>query len=156
MRGMCPATATSTPPRNLGALLSLVRSEVVRALERDIAEHGIDLRYSQFMALKTLARTGPMSAGELARALDHDGGAMTRLLDQLEARGYLRRQPNEQDRRALRIELTRAGKTVCKQLSVCSDRVLAAAQGSLNANEQLQLHDYLQRVLHTLRTKAPI
>jgi DNA-binding MarR family transcriptional regulator len=82
-----------------------------------------------------------------------DGGAMTRQIDQLERKGYLRRCPHEQDRRALRIELTAAGDAMWQQLTDCNERVLAAAQRSLDMTEQAQLHDYLERVLRALRDK---
>lgn len=155
IRDMVSAPASPpVPTESLGMLLGQVRSEVVRALERELVTQGVDLRFSQFQALKHLFRDGPMSAGDLARSLSHDRGAMTRLLDQLEARGYLLRQPDAHDRRALRIELTPAGRKLCRQLTGCGDRVMAVAQRSLKAGERAQLHDYLQRVLHTLRTDS--
>lgn len=94
-------------PDGLGVLVGSVRGEIVRRLEADLARMGVDLRFTQFLVLKRLAAMGTTSATELARAADMDGGAMTRLLDQLEKKGYLRRRPHEQDRRALRIELHR-------------------------------------------------
>lgn len=139
---------------NLGVLLGLVRGELVRDIEAEMAELGMDLRFNQFLIIKRLALIGPMSATELARAVELDGGAMTRQLDQLEKKGYLRRCPHEQDRRALRIELTEAGTAVWNQLSDCNDRVLAAAQRSLNDVEKNQLHEYLARVLRALRDKT--
>ena len=145
--------AFATPRESLGILLGLVRAEMVRAMEAELAARNVDLRFTQFLILKRLARLGPMSASELARAVELDGGAMTRQLDQLEHKGYLRRCPHEQDRRALRIELTAAGDDTWKQLTDCNDRVLAAAQRSLDEAEQAQLHDYLERVLHALRDK---
>lgn len=146
---------TSQLPReeSLGVLLGLVRSEIVRAMEGELANMGVDLRFTQFLILKRLARLGPMSASELARSVELDGGAMTRQLDQLERKGYLRRCPHAQDRRALRIELTDAGDTLWHQLDDCNERVLTAAQRSLSNTEQTQLHDYLERVLHALRDK---
>ncbi|HET6588030.1 MAG TPA: MarR family transcriptional regulator [Oleiagrimonas sp.] len=149
---MCPTTPTcDKPPESLGILLGLVKSELVRALEQEIAEQGVELRFSQVQALKRLNLVGPMSAGELARSLGHDGGALTRLLDQLEEKGYLRRKPDPQDRRALRIELTASGKSLCRELGGCSDRVMNAAQKSLSKDERRHLIDYLQRILTTLR-----
>lgn len=139
---------------NLGVLLGLVRGEIVRDIEAEMAELGMDLRFNQFLIIKRLALIGPMSATELARAVELDGGAMTRQLDQLEKKGYLRRCPHEQDRRALRIELTEAGTAVWNQLSDCNERVLAAAQRSLNDVEKNQLHEYLARVLRALRDKT--
>jgi DNA-binding MarR family transcriptional regulator len=145
--------AFTTPQESLGVLLGLVRSEIVRAMETELAALGVDLRFTQFLILKRLARLGPMSASELARSVELDGGAMTRQLDQLERKGYLRRCPHEQDRRALRIELTDAGTALWQQLTDCNERVLEAAQRSLSEDERSRLHDYLARVLHALRTK---
>lgn len=142
-----------SPKESLGVLLGLVRAEMVRAMEAELARTGADLRFTQFLILKRLARLGPMSASELARAVELDGGAMTRQLDQIERKGYLRRCPHEQDRRALRIELTEAGHAIWQQLTDCNERVLNAAQRSLDDAEQAQLHDYLERVLHALRDK---
>lgn len=144
---------TPTSQESLGTLLSLVRAELVRSLEAEIAAKKLDLRFTQFLILKRLASLGPMTATELARAVELDGGAMTRQLDQLEGRGLLRRCPHEQDRRALRIELTEAGDQFWKQLSGCNERVLQAAQRTLTDTESAQLHDYLERVLRALREK---
>jgi len=139
---------------SLGMLITMVRSEIVRAIEAELASQGLDLSFTQYLILKKSQQLGAVSATELARAVELDGGAMTRQLDQLERKGYLRRSPHEQDRRALRIELTEAGHTVWQNTaSVCSQRVMNAAQRSLNPAEQTQLHDYLERMLQALRDK---
>ena len=154
MRGMVSdSLAFAHPQESLGVLLGLVRSEIVRAMEAELAALGVDLRFTQFLILKRLARLGPMTASELARSVELDGGAMTRQLDHLEGRGYLRRCPHEQDRRALRIELTEQGTALWEQLTDCNEHVLEAAQRSLNEAERKRLHDYLSRVLHALRDK---
>ncbi len=137
----------------LGVLIGAVRAELVRSLEADLAAQGVGLRFTQFLSLKRLAAAGPMSATELARAVDLDGGAMTRLLDQLETKGYLRRHPHEQDRRALRIELTEAGEALWAHMDECNTRMLERAQRKLDAGERERLRDYLERVLNTLREK---
>lgn len=144
---------TPTAQESLGVLIGLVRAELVRGIEAEIAAKGLDLRFTQFLILKRLFLLGPMSATELARSVELDGGAMTRQLDQLESRGLLRRCPHEQDRRALRIELTDAGSEIWKELTGCNERVLQAAQRSLSDIESERLHDYLERVLRALRDK---
>ncbi len=160
MRGMkqsLPSTSSVTgesPASSLGMLVTMVRTEMVRAIEKELASQGLDLSFTQYLILKKAQQLGAVSATELARAVELDGGAMTRQLDQLERKGYLRRSPHEQDRRALRIELTNAGSTVWQNTaSVCSQRVMDAAQNSMSKTEQAQLHDYLERVLHALRDK---
>jgi DNA-binding MarR family transcriptional regulator len=161
MPGMKPTPPLSTSSitgeshaSSLGMLLTMVRSEMVRAIETELTSQGLDLSFTQYLILKKAQQLGAVSATELARAVELDGGAMTRQLDQLERKGYLRRSPHEQDRRALRIELTNAGSTVWQNTaSVCSQRVMDAAQSSMSKTEQAQLHDYLERVLHALRDK---
>ena len=66
--------------QTLGSLLGMVRSELVRAMEAELATVGVDLRFTPFLILKRLGVYGPMSASELARSVDLDGGAMTRQL----------------------------------------------------------------------------
>lgn len=151
-RNTCPTDDAQAP--SLGMLLTMVRSEIVRAIEAELSSQGADLSFTQFLILKKADLLGAVSATELARAVELDGGAMTRQLDQLERKGYLRRAPHELDRRALRIELTDAGMAIWQNTaSGCSQRVMNAAQRSLNKTEQSQLHDYLERVLLALRDK---
>ncbi|KQZ80251.1 MarR family transcriptional regulator [Rhodanobacter sp. Root561] len=141
-------------PPSLGMLLNMVRSEIVRAVEAELAKQDLDLSFTQFLILKKAHQLGAVSATELARAVELDGGAMTRQLDQLERKGLLRRTPHAQDRRALRIELTSAGNAVWQNsASLCSERVMTAAQRSMTSTEQARLHDYLGRVLSALRDK---
>ncbi len=162
MRGMNDITHPANSPLGrpgdaptLGMLLAMVRSEMVRAIEAEMSNQGLDLSFTQYLIIKKAQQLGAMSATELARAVELDGGAMTRQLDQLERKGLLRRSPHAQDRRALRIELTEAGHTAWQNTaSVCSQRVMNAAQASLSRTEQSQLHDYLERVLYTLRDKT--
>ena len=142
---------TPTSQESLGVLIGLVRTELVRGIEAEIAAKGLGLRFTQFLILKRLADLGSMTATELARSVELDGGAMTRQLDQLEGKGYLRRCPHEQDRRALRIELTEEGAAQYQQLTTCKERVLEAAQRSLSEEERRRLHDYLNRLLRALR-----
>ncbi|HET7570980.1 MAG TPA: MarR family transcriptional regulator [Gammaproteobacteria bacterium] len=149
---MCPATRdTEKLPESMGVLLRLVKSELMCAMEEELTAQGVDLRHSQVHALRCLYLSGPMSAGELARALAYDAGAMTRLLDQLEERGYLHRRPDPDDRRALRIELSTSGTALVRKLADYKERVLDRALGALDDEERRRLTDYLQRVLITLR-----
>jgi DNA-binding MarR family transcriptional regulator len=149
-----PTGTPAAPRATLSMLLAMVRSELVRALEAEFARQNVDLSFTQYLILKKAEQLGPVSATELARSVELDGGAMTRQLDQLERKGYLLRTPHAQDRRALRIELTDAGRTLWQDTAlVCSDRVMAAAQRSLDKTESAQLQDYLERVLLSLRDK---
>jgi DNA-binding MarR family transcriptional regulator len=90
----------------------------------------------------------------LAKSLCYDAGALTRMLDQLEQRGYLERHPHPDDRRALRIVLSRSGSALGEQLIAISEDVLDHALSDLSEEEQRQLADYMRRMLATLRAES--
>ncbi|MFO1307110.1 MAG: MarR family winged helix-turn-helix transcriptional regulator [Burkholderiales bacterium] len=71
-----------------------------------MAESG--LRVTQFSLMRTLARQGTARISDLARAYLLDRTAMTRTLDPLVARGYVRIAPGR-DARTREVTLTREG-----------------------------------------------
>lgn len=78
----------------------------------------------QLWAMKTLARSGPVPVGELARELAVHQSTVSVLVDRLEARGLLRRVRRPPDRRVVSLELTNAGVKLAQ-------RAPEAAQGRL-------------------------
>ena len=60
----------------------------------------------QFAALKHLGEGAASSAADLCRFMQYDTGAMTRILDRLEAKGLVRRERSREDRRTVVLRLT--------------------------------------------------
>ena len=87
---------------------------------------------------------------ECARAAQLHPGAMTRLLDKLEAQGWVGRVTDPQDRRALHIDLTPDGRRRWEAVSDCGRRVHARAMQGLDDAEQARLMDLLGRVRENL------
>lgn len=144
-------SASHTHPEGVGALVGQVQSELTRVMVAAFARADIALNYNQVRVLRRLRALGEMSPGELARGLSYDSGGMTRLLDQLEHKALLQRQPHASDRRALRIVLTPAGRALGDTLVALSEEVLADALADLSQSERRRLSDYMQRILQTLR-----
>jgi DNA-binding MarR family transcriptional regulator len=84
-------------------LTALLRREV----EARMVEHG--LTDAQWKPLLMLATGRATTAFELAREMCIDAGAVTRMLDRLEAKGLLERLRSEADRRVVHLHLTPAG-----------------------------------------------
>lgn len=131
---------------SLGLLFRQVRDAMWARMERELAEAGHALNFSQYITIKTLAE-GTASATELARAADLHPGAMTRLLDKLQARGILERVADPSDRRALHVHLTPAGVAIWKDINECATRVRARAVAHMSETEQAEL----TRLLHQVR-----
>ncbi len=75
--------------------------EVDEAAARRLGLNRTDLR-----CLSVLSQRDGLGASELAAAAGLTRGAMTTVLDRLEASGYARRAWDRQDRRAVRVEMT--------------------------------------------------
>ncbi len=124
-----------------GLLRALLGQQRQRFL---IAASELDLHPAQAGALLQLASPRPMN--ELATLLGCDNSNVTGLIDRLEARGLVTRQPSSYDRRVKHVVLTGAGQQLHGRLV---DLVGRAPRGveRLSVAEQRQLHDLLRKVL---------
>jgi DNA-binding MarR family transcriptional regulator len=143
-------TPSSENSFQLCRLIGKIRAEFVEAVESEMSGQGVELNFTQFVALKLLGDAAPMTPVELARALRYNPGALTRLLDKLEQRGYLKRVPDPDDRRALRLELTASGKALRKRAIGYCDAVASRTFACTKAREREQLHGVLTRVLNDI------
>jgi DNA-binding MarR family transcriptional regulator len=109
-----------------------------------IASSELDLHPAQAGALLQLESSLPMH--QLATVLGCDNSNVTGLVDRLEARGLVARQPSADDRRVKHIVLTQRGHRLRDQLL---DRVGRPTTGldRLAPPEQIQLRDLLRKVL---------
>src|SRR6059036_579749 len=69
----------------------------------------LDLSPAQCHVLHLIEPDQPIPMGRLAEALACDASNVTGLVDRLESRGLVRRQPSADDRRVKALELTPAG-----------------------------------------------
>jgi MarR family transcriptional regulator, transcriptional regulator for hemolysin len=91
----------------IGLQLARVSKSVGRAFNDALAEVGGSLPV--WLILTALRGEAHPSQQQLARAVGIEGPTLTRHLDQLEAAGLVRRVPQPDDRRAVRVEPTDAG-----------------------------------------------
>ncbi|HEX4814982.1 MAG TPA: MarR family transcriptional regulator [Nonomuraea sp.] len=77
---------------------SLVRFQVAVA-------HQLDMPVTDLHALGALLETGPIGVSGLAKVMGMTTGAVTRLVDRLERDGYVRREPDRDDRRRVIVRV---------------------------------------------------
>jgi DNA-binding MarR family transcriptional regulator len=145
-----PTTCTGS---TLGLLFRQVRDAMWARMADELARSGHDLTFSQYITLKKLA-TGTASVTDLARAAEVNPGAMTRLLDKLEAKGVVTREADPDDRRALYIRLTDAGNVIWRDIDQCGLRVRDAALAGLDDHERTILTALLERVRDNLTSST--
>ena len=145
-----PASPCCGDADSFGLLLHFVRQGMIRYLEHALAEQDIGLNFTQFRMLKMLASFPHISASELARRLEHDAGALTRLLDKMQERGFVHRHSCPDDRRSVEISLTDAGRALSRPLRTISDELTEFALSDLCDAEKETLIALLKRVRATL------
>lgn len=138
----------------LGLLFRQVRDAMWARMAEALDALGHDLTFSQYITLKKLAG-GNASVTDLARAAEVNPGAMTRLLDKLEARGLIVRVADPSDRRALDIRLTEAGTIIWQDINQCGMRVRELAMQGMDEAEREQLTALLVRVRDNLSHPTP-
>ena len=69
----------------------------------------LELSPAQVHVLHLIEPGQPLPMGRIAETLSCDASNVTGLIDRLESRGLVRRQPSQQDRRVKVLELTPAG-----------------------------------------------
>lgn len=117
-----------------------------------IAASQLDLHPAQAGALLQLASPLPMH--EVARCLACDSSNVTGLVDRLEARGLVTRQPSPDDRRVKYVLLTPAGERLRDQLLARFDPLRQSLE-RLTVKEQHQLRDLLDQVLARIPAAPP-
>lgn len=70
---------------------------------------GDELSPSESAVMGRVGRAGPMTPGQLARSEHVQPPSMTRIIERLEARGFLRRDPHPDDRRQVLVSRTAEG-----------------------------------------------
>jgi DNA-binding MarR family transcriptional regulator len=130
------------PAAEIGGLMRTLFGHQRRRFLR--AASDLDLHPAQAGALLQL--DSPLSMRHLAAVLGCDNSNVTGLVDRLETRGLVERQPSAEDRRVKHIVLTAAGRQLRDRLL---ERVGRPTNGldRLDALEQVQLRDLLRKVL---------
>lgn len=145
-----PATpAEACTGSALGLLFRQLRDAMWARMELELSNAGYDLTFSQFITIKKLA-AGIAGVTDLARAADLNPGAMTRLLDKLEAKGLVARVADPTDRRALHIHLTQAGAAMWRDIDQCGQRVRERAMLGMDDATRAQLTRLLEQVRDNL------
>jgi MarR family 2-MHQ and catechol resistance regulon transcriptional repressor len=89
---------------------------------------------------------GPLTQRELGRKVLTSAGNMTDVMDKLERRGLVRRARSVADRRAVRVELTPAGRDLIQSLFPRHARDIEATMAALSGEELQQLSALLKRL----------
>lgn len=97
-------------------------------------------------ALRVLAERGPLSIADLATGVETTSAAATQLVNGLTKAGYVDRQPDPDNRRAVRVSLTARGRDRHRAREQALADALAAALADLSAEDVMRAAEVLDRL----------
>ena len=127
--------------RNFGFILNDVARLLRTTYDRRMKALG--LTRSQWWVLTHLYRNDGVTQSELAEILEIEKPTLGRLLDRLEANGWVRREEHAVDRRAKRVFLTEEVGPAMKAMRVAAAELRRDALEGLSPEQQSQFVDTL-------------
>lgn len=134
--------------RSVGWLLKRAHALLIEQLEPVLEASGFTV--TQWVVLMHLRDGLAINAAVLCEQLRHDSGALTRVLDQLEARGLLRRERSREDRRSVQLRLTDPGYATIEALMPAVVDKLNCALGAFSRAELSELTRLLKKLIGDL------
>jgi DNA-binding MarR family transcriptional regulator len=108
---------------------------------------GLDVTPVQYAVLATVARQPGLDQRSLARAVGFDTSTVAGVVDRLERRALLRRQPAPEDRRLRRLTLTTPGHALLAAVQPAMLRAQSRILAPLPAAEQRRFMALLDRLV---------
>jgi DNA-binding MarR family transcriptional regulator len=148
--------SSERPDLDVSALGIAIRIEVLaKLLRRDTATQlaAIGLKPWEYDVMSVLRRQGrpyALPASELARASLLTAGAMTTRIDHLEDQRLVKRTPDPDDRRGVRVCLTRKGRTVIDRAIAARLSAADSAIERMNKRQRSAAESALKTLLQSL------
>lgn len=146
-----PRRDNPEPDLDLGLLTDRLTTSLQRALRGGLGAEGECLGPRHRAVMAYLGATGSR-ATELARRCGQHKQVIGTLVDDLERRGYVRREPDPTDRRAKRIVPTRLGqqhRSATAEVMTRIEQTLAQDLGERRYDEFKQAFQQVTRLLST-------
>jgi DNA-binding MarR family transcriptional regulator len=138
---------------SIGYLMKRSQRLMQERIEGLFEQQGFTLQ--QWVVLMYLRDGLAVTISDICRDLHHDSGAMTRLVDQLEARKLIERRRSADDRRVVELSLTDAGAAVLDALVPTACDALNTALDGFTRDEVKLLQSMLRRLLGRLEELVP-
>ncbi len=132
---------------SVGFLLQRAAKELSLHAAHVLQSKGFDLKIEHISILARLWEEDNLTQQELGERICQDKTNITRAIDLLEEKGYVKRLPSENDRRNKHIQLTAKGKKMeQKFIPIVASEILGKACKGMKKEEI----DFLKKMLNTI------
>ncbi len=131
---------------SLGLMIYRTALALKSALQRCFKKHGFEITAEQWAIIRHLWEEEGLSQREIGEKAAKDKPNITRMLDALEKKRLIFRQPDPRDRRKFCIYLTKEGKQLHDHLSPLAQSLRERITQNLAQPEINQIKDVLNRI----------
>lgn len=117
---------------------------VVTNIKNDIESHRINSE--NFMILELLYSKGPHPVQKISEVFSIPSGSITYVVDKLEKKGLVERQPNPNDRRASNVVLTTEGRALFDEIFPKHVATISENLSFISNEEKVLLADLLKKI----------
>lgn len=132
-------------PHYLSRLMNLLNLRLLEYLRP------LNMTTQQFRVMQVLLARGVASVGEISRDAVIEQSVVSRVLDQLEQRGFAQRQKRAGNARVVEVSLTPVGEAVYNSITPYSMTIVNDAVSVLDDQEKAHLEELLSRIFHHVR-----
>jgi len=136
------------PEREIGYLLADLSRLLRREFDRRVRDLG--LTQSQWRAIGRLSREEGVNQATLAERLEMRPITIARLIDRMQAAGWVKRESDAADRRAVRLFLTPKAKPILAEMQARADEVLEVLFAGIPSATRSKVAQTLERMKQNL------
>jgi DNA-binding MarR family transcriptional regulator len=120
-------------------------TELTRGFEQRL-QRELTVNPTDLLAMQHLIAQGPLTASELATAIEHSPAATTTVIDRLEALGHVRRERHLGDRRVTRVVPTDESRDKAEKILWTMIRAIDGVVTARSSADQEVITTYLSEV----------
>ena len=144
--------STYRSQNSIGYLLKRAHSMMLDVIEPVLEERGFS--FIQYVILSWLRDGIAVNPKDICFQFRHNSGALTRVIDQLAARGFLERVRRDRDRRKVELQLTPAGREAVERLIPLVIEKLNLALADFSSAEVQEFQRLLVKLSTALQSSA--
>ena len=115
-------------------------------IQSKLKEAGLSLTKKQCILMKLISE-GPKPQNSLALITDRDKGSLTRLIQSLERKQYVKRIVSKTDKRVNLVQLTKKGNQALEEAKPVLHTVFKSLQKGITRNEKEAVSNVLHRIM---------
>ncbi len=136
--------------QSAGYLINMTALLLKRELSTAIKNHNIDVTPEQWAILNRLNENNDLTQKEVAKLTFKDNANITRMLDKLEKKGLVVRQPDANDRRSWNLSITKKGIKIRDLVEPLAVDVLDKISKGITKNEMDLYNNISKKIINNL------